>query len=76
MHFFRESAYEFFLSKIDKRLFDLTLPWIIVHYQCKAILTNVFAVIETCDWMLCQHDVRNVVLWMTDSKNLEGLSEL
>ena len=56
-----------FLSKIEKRLLELALPRIILDYEGRATLAQVFAVVERCDRALCQHDAADMVSWMTES---------
>ena len=47
---------QIFLSKIDKRLFELASPRIIHDYEGRAMLAQAFSVVERCDRALCQHD--------------------
>ena len=56
-----------FLSKIDKRLLDLAMPRIILHYHGRATLAQAFTEVEMCDRALCQHDATDMVSWMTDA---------
>jgi hypothetical protein len=55
------------LSKIDKRLLGLASPRIILDYEGRATLAQVFAVVERCDRVLCQHEATNMVSWMIES---------
>jgi len=49
------------LFKIDKKLFDLATPKIIINYEGQATLAQAFAEIERCDRVLCQYDATNMV---------------
>ena len=56
-----------FLSKIDKRLFDLALPMIIMEFDGRATLVEAFAVVEQCDRALCQYDAIDLASLLVDS---------
>ena len=55
------------LSKIDKRLLDLTLPRIIMEFGGRTTLAEAFAIVEHCDRTLCQHDAIDLVSLLVDS---------
>ena len=56
-----------FLSRIDKRLLDLTLLRIIMEFGGRATFVEAFAIVEECDRALCQHDATDLVSLLVDS---------
>jgi hypothetical protein len=62
-----------FLSKIDKRLLDLTLPGIIMEFGGRATLAEAFDVVEQCDRALCQHDATELMSLLVDSNKPKEL---
>lgn len=53
------------LSKINKRLFELTSSWIILDYESRIMLAQIFVVVERYNRTLYQHDDTDMVSWIT-----------
>jgi len=65
--FVESQLVKIFLSKIDKRLLDLATPRIIINYEGRTTLAQVFDEVKRCDRALYQYDATDMVFWMTDS---------
>jgi len=54
--FVESKLVKIFLSKIYKRLLDLTTLRIIINYKGQETLAQAFTKVQRCDRALCQHD--------------------
>lgn len=52
---------EGFLSKINKRLIDVAMSKIIMHYSGRATFAKAFVIMEQCDCAFCLHDAIDLV---------------
>lgn len=53
-----------FLSKFDKWHIEIAIQRIILNYDNKTILAEVFVEVQKCDKALYQHEAINLVVWV------------
>lgn len=65
--FVESQLIKIFFSKIDKWLLHLASLRIIVDYDGRATLVQLFSIVEKCNTAICQHDPTDMVFWMTET---------
>ena len=50
-----------FLSNMDKLIFDLALPKIVMNYDLLVTLGETYVIVESCDRALCQYDANDLI---------------